>query len=304
MEDDFRLAAFHWLLEQYSLHGGVIPRSVLAAGLEFKGTRITLVGPSGIWKPKVFASVPLSITSTPEGPYDDTFTADGYLSYRYRGTNPAHRDNEALREAMRTKTPLIYFHGIMVGRYIPVWPVFVVEDHPENLSCFVTVDPAYTFNGVSINNIGELARDSIDTGIGIRRYIAAVTRQRLHQTEFRERVIAAYAERCALCKLHHRELLDASHIIPDTEPRGDPVVPNGISLCKIHHAAYDKNMIGISPDYMIHVRHDILDEIDGPMLEHAMKGLHENRIVLPHHRSDRPDRDRLAWRFSRFKKSI
>ena len=38
---------------------------------------------------------------------------------------------------------------------------------------------------------------------------------------------------------------------------------NVLSLCKIHHAAYDKNILGISPDYQVKVRIDILDEVDG-----------------------------------------
>ena len=51
-----------------------------------------------------------------------------------------------------------------------------------------------------------------------------------------------------LCKLRHAELLDAAHIIADANDEGLPIVPNGLALCKIHHAAFDKNIIGISPD--------------------------------------------------------
>lgn len=300
MDKELRASAFQWLREQYSIHGGVIPRSVLEQGFEASGQKLTLVGPSGIWKPMLFERIPLSITSIAGGPYDDTFTEDGFLLYRYRGNDPNHRDNVGLREAMRTKTPLIYFHGIIPGRYVPVWPVFIVEDDPKNLSCLVAVDPAYTLAEYPQQESDIRTEDAGESAIGVRRYIAAITKRRLHQTAFRERVIAAYSEACALCKLRHRELLDASHIIPDTQPRGDPIVPNGISLCKIHHAAYDQDIIGISPDYVIHIREDILEEINGPMLQHGLKGLHQGRIVLPHRSSDRPDRDRLAWRFSRF----
>ena len=69
-----------------------------------------------------------------------------------------------------------------------------------------------------------------------------------------------------MCALGHRELLDAAHIIPDTDPRGLPVIQNGIALCKIHHAAYDRNILGIRPDYVVEIHQRLLDEIDGPML--------------------------------------
>ena len=139
--------------------------------------------------------------------------------------------------------------------------------------------------------------------LGVRRYVTAASAAGIHQASFRERVVAAYGGTCALCSLRHRELLDAAHIIPDSQPKGDPVVPNGLSLCKIHHAAYDQNLLGISPDYSIHVRQDIMEETDGPMLRHGLQGLHHGRIVLPRHRVDLPDRERLEWRFEQFRKA-
>ena len=52
--------------------------------------------------------------------------------------------------------------------------------------------------------------------------------------------------------------------------RGAPVVPNGLSLCKIHHAAYDENFLGVRPDLVVEVRADV-DQIDGPMLRHGLQ---------------------------------
>lgn len=86
-----RLAAFAWLRDRGLLCGGVYTREELAAGFEYGGERIRFVGPQGIFKPAGF-SIPLSITTTSGGPYDDDFSADGLLSYAYRGTNPNHRD--------------------------------------------------------------------------------------------------------------------------------------------------------------------------------------------------------------------
>jgi len=45
-----RLTAFNWLDEQVSIHGDVLPRSVLSQGFEFEGQRVPLVAPQGIFK--------------------------------------------------------------------------------------------------------------------------------------------------------------------------------------------------------------------------------------------------------------
>jgi putative restriction endonuclease len=118
MEDQIRLAAFNWLKTQAEIYGEVFPRNILEAGFDFQGQRITMVGPAGIWKPKQFNVIPISITTILNGPYSDVISEDGFLSYKYRGTDPKHRDNVGLRVAMETKTPLIYFVSLAPGKYM------------------------------------------------------------------------------------------------------------------------------------------------------------------------------------------
>ncbi|HQO67030.1 MAG TPA: HNH endonuclease signature motif containing protein, partial [Spirochaetales bacterium] len=101
-------------------------------------------------------------------------------------------------------------------------------------------------------------------------------------------------------RLNHPELLDAAHIIPDSDERGTPIVTNGLSLCKIHHAAYDQGILGIDADYSVHIREEILLERDGPMLKHGIQELDGSTLIVPRHADERPDRDRLAERYSRF----
>ena len=91
----------------------------------------------------------------------------------------------------------------------------------------------------------------------------------MHQGAFLERVLRTYRHQCAFCALQHVELLDAAHITPDSALHGEPVVSNGMSLCRLHHAAFDRLFLGFHPDYVIPVRPDILYEIDGPMLRHG-----------------------------------
>lgn len=293
MEELVRLAAFEWLQKQTE-YDDVISRSILERGFEFQGVRITLVGPSGIWKPRVFSSIPLSITTTPKGPYEDSITEDGFLIYKYRGTDPFHRDNVGLREAMRKKIPLIYFHGIVPGRYLAVWPVFIIEDDPALLSFVVAVDERS-----SIQRLVET--DVVSEDYYRRKYITSTVKSRLHQRSFRERVLAAYRNQCTFCRLKHSELLDAAHIIADGSEWGLPVVSNGLSLCKIHHAAFDRHLVGVSPEYDIVVREDVLEEIDGPMLKHGIQELHGQRLILPGSKGEWPDRNRLASRFEEFR---
>jgi putative restriction endonuclease len=96
-------------------------------------------------------------------------------------------------------------------------------------------------------------------------------------------------------------MLDAAHIIEDKDEQlGQPVVQNGIPLAKTHHAAFDAHLIGIDPDFKVHISRRILEQKDGPTLE-ALKRLNSNRIYLPARGKDMPDRDRLAARFEQFK---
>ena len=295
---DIRRASFVWLAEQEELHSDVLPYGVLRTGFVFDGERVPLVGPQGIFKPKVM-QLPLSITTAPEGPYDDTFGPDKLLRYRYRGSDPSHRDNVGLRELLQRKIPLVYFQGLVPGSYLAVWPVFVVGDDPHQLTFTVAVDDQLSLNRSIVAGDDSVASDNMETEIR-RGYVTAVARRRIHQRAFRERVIDAYRSQCALCRLRHRELLDAAHIVPDSDPEGEPHVTNGIALCKLHHAAFDKYFISVRPDFVIEVRRDVLDENDGPMLKHGLQGMHEQRIQLPAHAKHRPDPKLLDRRHERF----
>lgn len=302
-DDDFvRAAAFEWLTEQTRIYTDVLPRKVLEEGFELHGTRIPLVGPQGIFKPRVLAESALSITTVPGGPYDDSFGPDGLLRYKYRGTNPDHVDNRGLRMAMAKRRPLVYFHGIIPGRYMAVWPVFIVGDSPTALSFSVAVDDATHLTLLTAVS-DPLASPLADADAGRRRYVTALVKQRLHQRAFRERVINAYHRQCAFCKLRHEELLDAAHIIPDIELEGEPVVPNGLSLCKLHHAAFDHHFLGVRPDYVLQVHPDILKEKDGPTLVHAFQALHGVRLQVPRQPHLQPEPRRLEVRFDRFLKA-
>ena len=297
-----RLQAFGFLEEQTRLHADTLPWQVLSRGFEYDGRRVPLVGPQGIFTPAVLR-LPLTITTAPpvegkEPPYNDQMGGDGLLHYRYRGKDPQHRDNVGLRETMRRKIPVIYLHGVVRGYYVAAWPVFVVGDDPGSLTFTIAVgrEPEDVSGPLSLADL-ELQNE------GERRYATRTAIVRLHQRGFRMRVLQAYRERCAICRLRHQELLDAAHILPDSHPRGRPVVSNGLALCSLHHAAFDRNLLGISPELKVDVRLDVLREIDGPMLEHGLQGFHGAVLTVPRAPGLRPNREFLAERYELFRKA-
>jgi len=205
------------------------------------------------------------------------------------GQDPDAADNRWLREAFENRVPIIYFLGIAPGRYQAMFPVFVSAWDATALKARVAFGVPEQKSLAPPDNAME------------RRYALRAVKQRLHQASFREAVITAYGGRCALSGLPESLLLDAAHIVADKDERlGQPIVPNGIPLSKIHHAAFDSHLIGIDPDYRLHVSERLLIQHDGPILE-ALKRLNGGTIHLPNRVRDRPDKDRLALRFERFK---
>ncbi len=259
----------------------------------FHGRPIRLIVQTGIWKPaELSAALTIRTTFTPPNQpprYSDDVGDDGLVRYKYRGTNPDLSDNRALRTAMVQRLPLVYFVGVARGIYVPRYPVWLVGENPAGHEFAVAVDEGQRFI-----DLATLAAPQ-------RAYLKRLTNVRLHQPVFRARVLRAYDERCAMCRLHEAQLLDAAHIIPDGQPKGDPVVPNGLALCKIHHAAYDANLIGVRPNLVVEVVQRLLDDTDGPMLRHGLQEMAGTRLLLPHERIAQPDPERLELRYEQFR---
>ena len=278
---------------------GVLSSDHLREGFTFEGARIPLVNPQrGIFKPRALARLLSIRTVYPKAGaqvwYDDQRQVHAQLhagaeaiDYAFMGQDPDAADNRWLREAYEDATPLIYFLGIAPGQYQAVLPAFIGGWDRQGLRAQVVFGEA-----------GTAVRPATEAD---RRYALRLVRQRLHQAEFRAAVIQAYGGRCALSRLPEPRLLDAAHITPDgDEAFGQPVVPNGLPLSKIHHAAFDAHLLGIDPDGVIHVAEALMAQRDGPVLE-AMKGLQGTQLAPPRRAADAPDRDRLARRFELFR---
>ena len=284
-ELDVRRSAMAYLAECTSSSGGVVTRADLEA-FTYNDQPLKLIDTGrGIRNPRELLAT-LTILTSPSGPYLDVETADGLWRYAYRTGDPDGGDNRKLRKAYELGLPVIILQKIADAVFVPTYPVYVVADVPEQRFVEIAVDESLRFFGPGVPE-------------DVRDYAERLTRLRLHQPVFRARVLLAYDTACAICRLRHGDLLDAAHIRSDAEG-GQPVVSNGLALCKIHHAAYDRRIIGIRPDYVVQVRSDVLLEVDGPMLRHGLQEVHGAPLVLPARIRDRPDRDLLAQRYEAF----
>jgi putative restriction endonuclease len=296
---DIRISAFQHLRTAVRAYGGPLPWSLLKEGFVARGQRFLFASAAeGIFRPVGMSGV-LSVKTVVPKPrgtiwYHDQATPElvsggDTLSYAFTGTDPENTRNRWLKEAMDNQLPLIYFFGVAPGLYEPLFPTFVSEWRPDQLSC-----------GLSFSNssAGDFRAPLAPLE---RRYAFRTVQQRLHQAVFRERVLAAYGHRCALSGLPEPRLIDAAHIVPDDEELGQPDVRNGICMSKIHHAAYDAGLIGIDPDFTVHVSERLLAIHDGPLLEQGLKALAGQKVRVPVDNLAVPDRDRLSFRFELFR---
>lgn len=282
--------------------GSTIERDQLARPFFVGDDRLTLVDPQrGIHRPRAMKHL-LSITTVIAAKgrkiwyadqtkvHETIYREDESILYNFMGSDADTAQNLALKEAAELQIPIIYFLGIKPGLYQALYPVFLTDWDAPRLSVRVA-----------------FGLPSTDTSFGAfpirseeRRYTMRQVKQRLHQLQFREAVIDAYRGRCAISNLCERRLLDAAHIIPDPEELGVPIVPNGLPLSKLHHAAYDAHLIGIDADGVVHVSERLLDMHDGPLLEQGLKGIAGRRILAPLREEDRPSKELLDLRFQRF----
>jgi len=265
---------------------GYVTRDQLSGLVVGDQTRRVIDVSKGIWNPRDLEAT-LSVVSSPDGPYDDHELDGALFRYAYRAGSVTG-DNAKLRRAMELQLPIILLRKQRANVYVPLFPVYVIEDDQQRRQFVLALDELVRVLGSSESLVE-------------RAYAERVVKQRLHQAEFRGRVLRAYEVQCAVCNLRLGRLLEAAHIVADRDAAGDPVVTNGLSLCKIHHAAYDAELLGVTPRYVVEINHALLDAVDGPMLRHGLQEMHQRPLTVPRARGERPDPDRLAIRWDAFR---
>ncbi|MFN8192209.1 MAG: hypothetical protein U0R78_17650 [Nocardioidaceae bacterium] len=289
-----RHAAFAWL-DRVRAGGKETFSQADTSDLSLAGQTLRLMPTQqGIWKPgPLGAALSIRTVYRPEGsqrPYDDAVGTDGLYRYKMRGDDPQHYQNRALRDAMRERLPLIWWLGVQGGGYSALYPIYLVGEEPAERQFIVDIDAVPQ---------PDIVWPSVDLELDPM-YRQRLTKMRLHQRPFRAAVLRAYNTSCAICAFRHSDLLDAAHIQEDSTG-GRPVVTNGLTLCKMHHAAYDRQILGITPTFEVRINTAVLEEVDGPMLRHGIQGFHgQPLMVLPRRRSERPDPALLEARFQAF----
>ena len=295
-----RLAAFNALRDLARINGELLPWAAIEQGFTYGGKSFRFANQSkGIFRPAGMRDAALSIKTTiprkgaPK--YDDIETDDDFV-YAFQSRGPEYHDNRLLLRAIELNTPLIYFYGIEPGVYRPMWPTYA-RAAPNQNGVLLSVEP-----GDHLFAPGAYVSDPVMRTV-VRRYATVEVKKRLHQDFFRGAALDAYGQRCAVCRLPRRELLDAAHILPDRHERGEPVVPNGLALCRLHHGAYDAHLLGIRPDHMIEISQRLMAEHDGPTLEYGLKGFNGQSLHPPHRSKDHPNTDHLAERYELFRRT-
>lgn len=292
-ESRIRQAAFAWLDLQIARGVYEFSRENLSH-FTYDGERIRLADTgSGIRRPQGFKAVLSLISSTDRrtGHYaDDVDEVAGTVLYRYQQEKSKRNvtANAGIRAAI-PDIPIIYFQGVRDGWFVAHYPAYVTGDDPVTGAFTITLDRELTFFA-----------DPMEFNEVQRQYAQRIVRYRIHQRPFRANVLRAYGELCAVCRLGFTQLLDAAHIIRDSDDGGVPQVSNGLSLCKLHHAAYDRNMLGVSPEGEVVLSRDVMTAREGGATLHALRSLHGAHISLPRRREHRPDVVRLATRFDEF----
>ena len=148
-----------------------------------------------------------------------------------------------------------------------------------------------------LNLIGEDPNNVDDGDIGNeiaepRRYAVVSTRRALREIGFRDRVLTAYGQRCAMCSIQLR-LLDGAHILPAAHPESTDTTDNGVALCILHHRAFDRAFVTFDSDYRIRLNQEIVEELVADDHAGGLDAFEEALrpfLVLPPDRRDRPAR--------------
>ena len=237
-----------------------VPASELRT-FESSGQRVFLKGQQGIFKPAEL-SEPLSITSTIDSPYNDTTVEGTRVLYDFLPRSREH-DNDGLKRCAELELPLIYL--LQVKRrpnpeYVVFAPVYVIGWDEKARTFLVDLSeqpPGEVASPVPTTRQLDLSWVRRATAHEVREltrtHIVTTVQRRLHDAKFRNRILKAYRERCAVCGLAIRALLDAAHVGDDRNTNASIEISNGVALCGTHHRALECGMLTYDDDYRIRI---------------------------------------------------
>lgn len=305
-DHEIRAAAFALVRRLQDENGG-LSRTDLYNGVQWRGRRIRLDGHvEGIWKPKQMDGLLSIKTAWPrqrrERPalYPDQrqalrehFEHRDVLEYSFMQRDPTHPHNRHLRDAWRRRIPIVYLIASYPAFYQAFFPAFIDDWDPVAFKARVAFgfeSPPETEN---------------ERRIGI-----AIARRQYDHASFRENVLSAYRETCAVSGVMGRSHVGVAELAAAYGPTALATTDAsaGIALSKLHRCAFAADLMGIDADGRIHVAQrarqyrsnttsrsqpqtaviDALLETDGA------------RIRLPGDLDQRPDPELLDHRYQQF----
>lgn len=302
-----RQAAFKAIGDLSMQHNELVPWKEIRKGFFVDGQpiRFDSKGP-GIFKPRQMSAALSIKTPVPRAgrkkhyrdqEHDGLFIdpVSGLVPYDLQNGELDKGLNRALLLAWEREAPLIYFLGKAPTIYHPIFPVWIKQVQISQRRVLLAVDYVPNTKPLEAESGYMVREPTIDAS-----YSPRTVYDRNHQSWFSRYTKQAYGWRCALSGLPVRKLLESAHIIRDADG-GPPTVNNGICMSAIHHTAFDSNLIGIDPDYQIHVSELLREHHDGDTLA-VLQGLNGEKITLPEQENHRPRREYLEQRYDEFRR--
>lgn len=302
MSDELiRIAAFEHLAKLQKIYGDCVPNAVLREGFDFAGENVRLENQAqGIFKPRQMLHGALSIKTTmPRNGvhvYSDRANDDGTYRYSFEAGDPRGSRNKLLWQSYEFQLPFVYLYAVAPAVYSAIWPCFIADMELSPSGNYAVVVVGEKANDVTNrDNIYKHVPSLIES-----RYAVRETQVRLHQASFREQVLNAYGRKCAVTAMKQDKLIEAAHIVSDREIGEHQYINNGIALSRVHHKAFDSQLMGITPDYEIKINHELMGDLDNRFIEEAFLKQHGRKIAMPRQKSLRPNREFLEQRYIKF----
>lgn len=183
------------------------------------------------------------------------------LGYNEQHNVFAAWDPNELRARLNQKTTISVYSrfSILEEASISGFAVYIDSNDKKNI-CFredyigvyiENSDKIHYFTIEELKSIRPVENYSFDSQLeSVKGKITVVHTKFKRDIKFINKVKEVYNHRCAICGIS-LGLVEAAHIIPHSHRLGTDEISNGISLCSLHHKAYDSSLIYFKEDYSI-----------------------------------------------------
>lgn len=137
----------------------------------------------------------------------------------------------------------------------------------------------------------EITEQDIEGLARERQTIVTTVSRYSRDASFRQQVLNAYENRCAITRAQLK-LVDAAHIVPVPAERSSEHVTNGIALSPTMHRAFDNGLIYLEQDYIMKLNEERVNELNNENLNaglNQMRNMLQGRIHLPADRNQWPN---------------